>query len=95
MVRGVSVLVESTRRLGESGHHDDNLLADIQLTTEVTKHIHVACVHVIFLYMDVSNTNYTTLMDTCTYTIRDLFFVICSMYLPIPLYRQWNLPTCP
>ena len=36
----MGVMVESARRLGDAGHHDDNLLADLQLCIEVL-YIHV------------------------------------------------------
>ena len=35
MVRGVGVLVESARKLGEENHNDDNLLIDLHLSIEV------------------------------------------------------------
>ena len=45
MVRGVGVMVESARRLGDASHHDDNLLADLQL-----------CIEVLYMYMCMHNT---------------------------------------
>ena len=39
MVRGVGMLVESARKLGDDSHHHDDLLADLQLSTEVNTHV--------------------------------------------------------
>ena len=36
MVRGVGVLAESARKLGEENHDDDNLLTDLHLSIEVS-----------------------------------------------------------